>query len=236
MFEYACVVLDWKRPQNMGRVVDGIRKQSLENHLYIVHVENDRKVDEATNITLDVNYGPGVEFSILPIIHEPYTIFLDDDIGMTDPEYFSILGSAVKKYDYTGCVGVMLGDDKAKPYTSGGKTYSPKEQFEADIVLANLFAMNTYRAAYVWSKYIAIIRSLQYRWPGFITNEDCMMSLLWQHEYGRKPVAVGTGEKPYEILSTKHGLEHDPDHYIQRDAVCKCIIDILNPKRGKPDA
>ena len=230
MSDVACVVLDWKRPFNMKKVIAGIKSQSMETQLYVVHIENDRQYEDCININIDRNFGPGVKFGIMSMIPEPYTVVQDDDMQMTNPQYIEFMYHSCKTKDFVGTVGLIFGSISGKSYTSGEKIYSPEVDTPVDVILANMFMIKTELAASVWTSNLSTIRELQYRDFGFITNEDCIMCALWKEAGLKTPHVVGNldpqyGERPYIGLDARFGLEHDPDHYDRRNQTCQFFLE-----------
>jgi len=219
MNELACLILDWKRPQNMEAVIAGVLSQSIDVNLYIVHQENDRVYPGAENIHIQTNRGCGSRWNALPFVESKYTVFLDDDLQLTDPQIFETMLSYVKTLDHVSAVGALLGDHADKPYTSGNKVYAPIEPTEVDICLGNLNMVKTEMAIRVWCTQLDFIRTMRRPGTMIIGDDDIISSFLFTQS-GFSNYVVGNDVIPYQTLSTLHGLENDPDHYNFRNSLC----------------
>lgn len=219
--ELACVILDWKRPDNMPKVLEGVRRQSTECAIYVVHQENDRKYDVYENINLSINHACGARWSILSLIHLPYTVMVDDDLELTNPETFAVMLEAVKKYHHVSAIGVNLGTAE-EPYLTGEKVVGTSEVQKVDICLGSLSMVRTTETAIIWNEGLPLVYQYQNRPAPYIKCDDILYAYLHRRAGGGEYV-VGHGERPYEVLDTAHGLEHDPDHYTDRNDICKAL-------------
>ena len=218
--ELAVVVLDWKRPQNMGSVIEAIRGQSIPVDLYIVHQANNRVYESAENIHVQTNRGCGTRWDILPLVENPYTVFIDDDLRLTDEKILETMLHHVKTHNHVSAVGITLGDHPEKPYSSGTKVYAPIELTRVNICMGNINMVYTRLARTIWCSHTAYIRTMRRPETAIIGDDDIISSHLFNKE-NFSNFAVGNGEKPYETLSTLHGLENMPGHYEFRNELCK---------------
>lgn len=219
MNNIACVIVDWKREKNLPAVLEGVKKQTLDMDIFVVHQENSRYCEGCVNITHQGNIGSGMKFAVLSMIPNQYTAIIDNDLQLTDSAFMETLLFHCETYGFVGAVGVHLGPDPEKPYTSGNKIEAPTEPTLVDIVLTNACMMNTFEATKRWNSNLDLIRKIQCRKeerPEMLLNEDVIYSLLSIMEE-RPPVAVGNGFLPYKVLDTLDGLEHTELHYRSRD-------------------
>jgi hypothetical protein len=220
--ELAVVVLDWKRPQNMPYVIQAIREQSIALDLYIVHQANNRVYDSAENIHVETNRGCGTRWDILPLIENTYTVFIDDDMKLIDNKILETMLNHVKEKFHVSAVGITLGDHPEKPYSSGDKVYAPLELTKVDICMGNLNMVQTRLARGLWCSHIELTRTMRRPETSIIGDDDIISSYLFA-KAGYGNYVVGNGEKPYEMLSTLHGLEHMPSHYEFRNELCRLL-------------
>ena len=217
--ELAVVVLDWKRPQNMESVIESIRGQSIPVDLYVVHQANNRVYESAENIHVETNRGCGTRWDILPLVENPYTVFIDDDIKLTDDKILETMLYHVKTRGHVSAVGITLGDHPERPYSSGNKVYAPKEPTRVNICMGNINMVNTRKARTIWCGATEYIRTMRRPETSIIGDDDIISSHLFNRN-SYLNYAVGNGEKPYETLSTMHGLENMPGHYEFRNELC----------------
>lgn len=203
----------------MDDVIAGIRAQSVDVDLCIVHQDNDRVYEGAENIHIQTNRGCSSRWNILPFIENEFTVFLDDDLKLTDAKIFETMLKHVETYKHVSAVGVIIGTQPENPYSSGHKVYAPIVPSEVDICMGNLNMFHTITARDLWCTQLEFIR--QFRRPGtIIIGDDDIIS---SHLFTKAEItnfAVGNGEVPYETLSTLHGLENDPSHYTFRNELC----------------
>jgi hypothetical protein len=218
--ELAVVVLDWKRPQNMPHVIQSIREQSIPVDLYIVHQANNRVYDSAENIHVQTNRGCGTRWDILPLVENKYTVFIDDDIKLTDPKILETMLIHVRSKDHVSAVGIILGEHPERPYSSGNKVYAPEKLTEVNICMGNINMIRTRYARIMWCSSTEYIRTMRRPGTDIIGDDDIISSYLF-NQSRFKNYSVGNGEKPYETLSTLHGLENMPDHYEFRNELCR---------------
>jgi len=220
MNDVACLIVDWKREENLPAVLEGVRAQTLDMDIFVVHQENSRHCEGCINISHQGNIGSGMKFAVLSMIPNEYTAIIDNDLKLTDDLFMETLFLHCETHGFVGAVGVHLGPDPDKPYTSGSKIYAPIEPTPVDIVLTNACMLHTFEATKRWNSNLDLIRSIQCRKderPEMLLNEDVIYSLVSIIE-GRQPVAVGNGAIPYQVLDTADGLEHTELHYRSRDA------------------
>jgi hypothetical protein len=206
----------------MEKVIEGIRSQTVETDLYIVHQENNRYYPGAENISFELNRGCETRWSILNFVENEFTVFVDDDLQLTDPEIFETMLEHVPLRHNVSAVGVLLGDHPEKPYTSGDKVYAPEELTMVNICMGNLKMIRTAVGRKIWAENIDFIRGM--RRPGtIILGDDDIISSHLFGKYGYNCYTIGNGEKPYKMLSTLHGLENDPSHYDHRNELCATL-------------
>ena len=225
MDDVACVVLDWKRPQNMPTVLNALRRQEGVNiRIYVIHQENMRKYKDCENIWLERNYCCAARWLALPLIRERYTVFVDDDIELTDPGIVALLVRHLKTLHHVSAAGSNFGDDPERPYTSGEKVWAPEEPAVVDVCLGNLNAVITREAANRWISALDHIKDVATERPNemFICTDDIITSWLYV-QAGMKNYAAGRGEVPYRVLDTAHGLEHRSEHPETRDRICRVL-------------
>jgi len=127
MKDVACLIIDWKREENLPAVLEGVRAQTLDMDIFVVHQANSRHCEGCININHQGNIGSGMKFAVLSMIPNEYTAIIDNDLQLTDDVFLETLFLHCVEYGFVGAVGVHTGADLEKPYTSGSKINAPIE-------------------------------------------------------------------------------------------------------------
>lgn len=227
MNELACLILDYNRPQNMLEIIEAVNRQNINVDLYIVHQGNNREYDCFENIHLEHNRGPRTKYQILSLIDNPYTIIIDDDLKPVGENIFDVMLQYAKELKtLVGAYGLILGNNKNMPYTSGQRIFHTSTPVEVDIILANFHLVETAFAAKLWNNNKEVTqKSMSFsdlfnKDPLFGTNEDVILSYLYK-KANMNVYVVGTGIKGYQELDNMGGLEFEEGHLRSRNELAK---------------
>lgn len=183
MNELACVILDYRRPQNMEEIIDAINHQSIATDVYIAHQENRRNYDGVCeNIHLERNRGCKARYQILPLVNNPYTMIIDDDLRPAVVNIFEVMLEFAKKLDTrVGAYGLNLGRNPKQPYSSGTRIYHTVSPVPVDIILGNFQMINTRRGSRIWNENHNLIRDVTNDGE-IIGCDDIILSYLYKRE------------------------------------------------------
>jgi len=216
MNKLGCVIIDWKRPGNMPTVLEGIRSQSIDTDIYVIHQENTRIYEGCENFHSERNRGPGARWLMLPFIQNEYCVFVDDDLKLKDERILETMLRECVQHHHVSCVGVILGSPEA-PYTTCRKLYAQDPPVQVDIGMGNLNMVKAQPAASLIVQDLALFHSIAK--DGIIAEDDILFSYLHQ-KAGGATYCCGNGSIPYDVLDVAHGLEHRPTHYTDRNEIC----------------
>jgi len=111
MPQCTAVLLNWKRPQNMGRIIDSLRGQSERPELWVVN-NAPGSAAFAVDRTAHIPWNAGVSIRVLMAVYveTPWVLFVDDDLMPGDANW---LADALKIAEQhrnviTGCWGRLL--------------------------------------------------------------------------------------------------------------------------------
>ena len=139
----AVVILSYKRPKNIAKVVGSVLKSEYKpNNIYVFNnnPEIDLKVKGATVINSGENFGCRVRHALALVIDATHFLFLDDDLVIETKTIGNFVNYAKKYPDHVlGYFGVRLtkGD---YPYTQGKRINyrSIRKKELVDIVLGRI--------------------------------------------------------------------------------------------------
>lgn len=191
-------------------VIDALKK-SVVNTDIIVFNQGDCPCDrdDVTVINSSRNFGCSIRHALALAIDDDCFFFQDDDL-LVRPDTIGELQKYVRESNVVGIRGSILTDDLYTTATIINKTSS------VDIVVG---------MAHMCRKQ-AIINAFQLRDKlglKIFREDDILLSLANSGNY-----VVGT---PIDLLP-EHGigLSHQPQHYPERDLVCKKIYNYLHGK------
>jgi len=83
-FKATAVVLAYKREKDLDKVIEGIKKQSFVDKIYIFHnAPSTKKVDGAINIISEENFGCYARHVFSLMLKDDYFLYVDDDTYLT---------------------------------------------------------------------------------------------------------------------------------------------------------
>ena len=87
-----CVLMPYNRPDNISKIIAGIRMQTIKSKIIIWDIKGEYKnIGEDIYIYCNYNYKHLPRFAIGGLIDTKYTFIQDDDFAINDKELFKKL-------------------------------------------------------------------------------------------------------------------------------------------------
>ena len=131
------IALSWRRPENLPKVVKGLRRQSYIDDIMIFHNHpSDRRIDGCINIVSDHNFGCAVRHQLALLMDYDTFVFTDDDLMLTEdlaPRLVPVI-EAHGQQSVIGLYGHMLDIEHPRAAYSSGRTVTAEGVMPVDLV------------------------------------------------------------------------------------------------------
>ena len=178
------VVLSWKRPDNLDKIIKSLKDQKVIDTIYVWHnYPSQKKVEGAINIYSEKNFDTYIRHIFAMALDSDYILFQDDDL-ILDGDNSDVILSYIRKY---GKRAAVMG-----PF---GKKYSKKQ---GSVVI--LGRMHIVKRAYL---IYPILFEKEYKYKRDKTiGDDIFLNLSIQHFTQSKSIIM-------KELKTKNLPESD---------------------------
>lgn len=207
----SAVVLNWKRPENVKRIVTALRQQSVPVHVTVVNQGEPLEVDCDCYYYATCDFGPIGRYIPLLFCREDYTFFLDDDLlPATDTVEF-FLANAVKHPD----VGLWGTQGRLVP---GDYNWDEVERWavprDVDLVVRNYFLPR--------SSLVDFYRFLS-TWKGPLGEDDMLVAAAVRSVGKRVCLLPSRDRSEFDELPDEEGRCHRPDHFDRRNETWRLL-------------
>jgi len=211
MSDVTAILLNYKRPANLPRLIASLKAQSVP--VEIVVIDNGMKSNPYTEygVGLTWNAGPYVRYLVAALAKTPWVAFFDDDLCPGDPDF---IGDAL---DIATCHEGITGTFARR------LSLTPPHYREPDVIG---------EAELIKGRFMLFRRDLLERMhltrPWFTRYAMHCDDLYISLEIGRgQPVHwadKGLKARLEELPAGDVGLEKQPDHFLLREAFCAHYI------------
>jgi hypothetical protein len=208
------ILLNWQRPEMLNRVIESIRKQTIESKIWIWDNSGtfDGKVDSITTSVYNI-YCLG-RWKEAKMVRTEYTFTIDDDMIIKDTDYFERLIEHSKQYPDAifGYNANVVGPDKDKPYWSGCRVADDQEyeQINTGVSFWPTRIINELPEK-IWNDYTK--EEIKYA-------DDIIVSHYFKHK--RCAPWIYNGVEAIDV--DQHGLSKQSEHMPVRDRVYKRLF------------
>jgi len=216
--EVTFLLLNYKRPGNIPKVIESIRMQDVPTKIFLWNngdpLDPVPKVDKL--IQAADNEGCWARWPMASLADTPYICTLDDDISFSRPD---VLRKALMVLQgkpastIVGPFGVIL--DPSKSYKTSKQIQLPPEDTPVDLVKGRLMLMNR----------LALSKVSMMRKSAYSREDDIAVSGLIAEGKPGKHLVLGCFRGGLKNLPTMNtGNDTRPNHYRDRDAATKVFF------------
>ncbi|ADP84974.1 glycosyltransferase family 2 protein [Pseudofrankia inefficax] len=221
MNKVEAVVINWKRPGNVERIVDALQAQSVPCTVTVcdTHIDDQYTLSQATLSSADRVYrwghntGPYSRFVPLAAYDHEYTFFVDDDMlpGTRCVEHFVNTAESLPGFGSIGQMGRIVPPDGV--YTARNVGRLPKAR-EIDILVRGFFVRTRNL------HHIAQLRWLMNYMAEQVPEDDMLLCVAMRLCAGLRNYLTPNDPDPETLMNRSelpdpHALHRRPDH-IQR--------------------
>ncbi|MBL7489597.1 glycosyl transferase [Frankia sp. AgB1.9] len=221
MNKVEAVVINWKRPGNVERIVDALQAQSVPCTVTVcdTHLDDQYTLSQATLSGADRVYrwghntGPYSRFVPLAAYDHEYTFFVDDDMlpGARCVEHFVNTAESLPGFGSIGQMGRIVPSDGV--YTARNVGRLPKAR-EIDILVRGFFVRTRNL------HHIAQLRWLMNYMAEQVPEDDMLLCVAMRLCAGLRNYLTPNDPDPETLMNRSelpdpHALHRRPDH-IQR--------------------
>jgi Glycosyl transferase family 8 len=221
MNKVEAVVINWKRPGNVERIVAALREQSTGCTVTVcdTHLDDQYALSRATLDSADRVYrwghntGPYSRFVPLAAYDHEYTLFVDDDMlpGSRCVEHFVDTAQALPGFGSLGQMGRVVPPDGVYKARNVGRLPRPRE---IDILVRGFFVRTRNL------HHIAQLRWLMNYTSEQVPEDDMLLCVAMRLCAGLRNYLVPSDADPETLMNRTelpdpHALHRRPDH-IQR--------------------
>jgi hypothetical protein len=139
-------ILNWKRPENVVRIIRDLRNQDAKPHIFLWDnspYDHSETFDTDWTVKSSENKRCWPRWFMGSMAQTDYIMSLDDDLTMRDPKFISDLISVLDTAGdrVVGIQGVLLRPGKL--YFESNRMGVPQENHEVDIVKGRLLSFRT---------------------------------------------------------------------------------------------
>jgi len=209
MAEITAILVSYRRPENMGRLVDALRAQTVVPELILVNNWDMQTWGIGRAVFVPWNAGPMMRYLLAPYVETPWVMTIDDDVMPGDAEFVADALALAKRRPGTITSAAGRGLHREPPY------YRGEPWGNAEIVLAKLT---------VFHRDLLRRVGLPPMWePAMFRSDDIWFSL----EVGRgQPVHWADEGLSSRLIALPEGgpdvaLSLQPEHLAGRNAACR---------------
>ena len=211
MSDITAILLNYKRPANMPRLIASLKTQSVPVGIIVIDNGVQDTPHTEYGVGLTWNAGPYVRYLVAALARTPYVCFFDDDLCPGDPDFISdALSIAACRGGITGAFARHL--SPTPPYYQGPDVVGEVELIKGRFML---FSRNLLEQVHLTRPWFA-------RYA--MHCDDLYVSL----EIGRGQPAHWADKslkaRLEELPAGNVGLERRPDHFLLREAFCAHYI------------
>jgi hypothetical protein len=221
MNKVEAVVINWKRPGNVERIVDALRAQSTPCTVTVcdTHLDDQYTLSPSTLSDADRVYrwghntGPYSRFVPLAAYDHEYTFFLDDDMlpGTRCVEHFVDTADSLPGFGSIGQMGRIIPSDGVYTARDVGRMPRPRE---IDVLVRGFFVRTRNL------HHIAQLRWLMNYMAEQVPEDDMLLCVAMRLCAGLRNYLTPTDPDPETLMNRTelpdpHALHRRPDH-IQR--------------------
>jgi len=217
---YDVIILSYKRPQNIERVVNALICQDpVPNEITVWHNAPSKiAVPSVNNVVADINYTCRARHAFGLLSKADALLFIDDDLLLRSERVAGQLIEGLTRHpdSVVGFWGMRCGDDPHKPYT-GGKRHRGEEA-ATSVVLGKLHMIRRELLHHAFSRDLL---------PDVAGEDDIVLSASVQMATGQPSWIVAGIERAWlDDLRDEQGNDCRPDHWRRRNLTCRRMIEL----------
>lgn len=223
MLSYDIVFLSYKRPASICKAVHFASNQKVKpNNIIVWHNwPSQVKVENATNIYAEANYGCQARHAMALLLTSDVIIFVDDEVFLKSEHCSQLLLDNVELHPNTvvGYEGRILSNHKAKPYSTGTDTRNG----QCSIMKGALHAVERKLLYHTFMYDTSKIKNNN------LIEDDIVLSASLSMNYGSHHMAINF---PSSYISRdasmldKEALCNRTNHLSKRDEACVKMIEM----------
>ncbi|MEM7587717.1 MAG: hypothetical protein AAF560_30295 [Acidobacteriota bacterium] len=204
------LVLSWRRPDNLPRVIEGLRRQSFIDDIMIFHNHpSDRRMEGCLNVVSDHNFGCAVRHQLAQLLDYETFVFSDDDLMLTEdlaPQLMPVI-RAYGQRSVIGLFGHMLDRQRPNAAYSHGERVTTREVRPVDLVKGRFHVLS--RAC------LQAISAPGLNTPALLAEDDIRVNVAAQWAFDEPSYLVPV--RGVKDLPAPHARWRRKDHLQARD-------------------
>lgn len=214
-------ILSYKRPQNIDKVIAGIKLQSCIRNIYVFHNHpSSLKIPGVINIFSERNFGCIARYALALLSDCKFALFVDDDIALIS-DFSSRFKQLIRRKDFSvaGVFCRILSDLKTDQsiYQRSKTMHFNKDFIPVDIVTGRIHIC---RREYIYNIFS---HSIYRKFP---LSDDLVLNLSIQIATGYPSLAIPATKNEIKILEQNNSVHSRKKHYQERSDIVNYFIKI----------